>query len=136
MGFGVARPWGDERYDFVVDSGHRFSRVQVKSTRKRRTPQSYGVLVSSNRLAPYEETEIDFLVAYLVPEDAWYVIPVNKIQGLETLYFYPHGRRSKWGEVSRGLVPDGVSSRREQPQQDRDAALLRQRPNPACRSAR
>ncbi len=56
----------------------------------------YGVLVSSNRLAPYNETEIDFLVAYLVPEDAWYVIPVNKLKGLETLYFYPHGRRSKW----------------------------------------
>jgi hypothetical protein len=96
MGFGVSRPWGDERYDFVLDSGHRFSRVQVKSTRKAVRPRVYGVLVSSNRLAAYEETEIDFLVAYLVPEDISYVIPVHKIQGLQTLYFYPHGRRSKW----------------------------------------
>jgi hypothetical protein len=96
MGFGVSKPWGDERYDFVLDSGHRFSRVQVKSTRKSRAPRLYGVLVSSNRLAAYAETEIDFLVVYLVPEDIWYVIPVSKIQGLQTLYFFPHGRRSKW----------------------------------------
>lgn len=96
MGFGVSRPWGDERYDFVLDSGHRFSRVQVKSTRKSRAPRSYGVVVSSNRLAAYEETEIDFLVAYVVPLDLWYVIPVKKIQGMMTLYFHPDGRRSKW----------------------------------------
>jgi hypothetical protein len=96
MGFGVSRPWGDERYDFVLDSGHGFSRVQVKSTRKSRAPRSYGVVVSSNRLAAYDATEIDFLVAYVVPLDLWYVIPVNKIQGTMTLYFHPDGCRSKW----------------------------------------
>jgi len=33
LGFGVARPWGDsERYDFILDCGRRFWRVQVKST--------------------------------------------------------------------------------------------------------
>jgi len=96
MGFGVSRPWGDERYDFVLDSSHRFSRVQVKSTRKSRAPRSYGVVVSSNRLAAYDATEIDFLVAYVVPLDLWYVIPVNKIQGTMTLYFHPDGCRSKW----------------------------------------
>jgi hypothetical protein len=32
LGFGVARPHGDsERYDFILDSGERFWRVQVKS---------------------------------------------------------------------------------------------------------
>ena len=32
LGFGVARPHGDsERYDFILDSGERFLRVQVKS---------------------------------------------------------------------------------------------------------
>src|SRR5271165_2100902 len=34
LGLNVARPWGDsERYDFIVDSGRRLLRVQVKSTR-------------------------------------------------------------------------------------------------------
>jgi hypothetical protein len=32
LGFGVAKPWGDsERYDFILDSGQRLWRVQVKS---------------------------------------------------------------------------------------------------------
>jgi hypothetical protein len=33
MGFRVARPWGDsDRYDFILDSGGRLWRVQLKST--------------------------------------------------------------------------------------------------------
>ena len=33
MGFRVARPWGDsDRYDFILDSGARLWRVQLKST--------------------------------------------------------------------------------------------------------
>src|SRR6202451_680104 len=30
MGFGVAKPWGDERYDFILDSGHFLWRGGVK----------------------------------------------------------------------------------------------------------
>jgi hypothetical protein len=102
LGFGVARPWGDERYDFILDSGYRFSRVQVKSTRGR-APGAYMIMVASNRLAPYDHTEIDFLVAYLVPEDMWYVIPVKLLKGRQTLYFYPRGRRkSKWEKFREG----------------------------------
>jgi PD-(D/E)XK endonuclease len=80
LGFGVAKPWGGERCDFIVDSGHCFWRVQVKSTR-RRTLNGYGIRVAGGRLAAYNETEIDFLVAYLVPEDAWYIIPVKMLKG-------------------------------------------------------
>ena len=33
LGFKVTKPWGDsERYDFVVDSGGRLWRVQIKCT--------------------------------------------------------------------------------------------------------
>ena len=33
LGFGAAKPYGDnERYDFILDSGERFWRVQVRST--------------------------------------------------------------------------------------------------------
>ena len=33
LGFGVAKPYGDsESYDFILDSGVRLWRVQVKST--------------------------------------------------------------------------------------------------------
>ena len=33
LGFGVAKPFGDsERYDFILDSGSKLWRIQVKST--------------------------------------------------------------------------------------------------------
>ena len=31
LGFAVAKPWGRERYDFILDSGHHFWRVQVEA---------------------------------------------------------------------------------------------------------
>ncbi len=41
LGFTVCLPWGDsERYDSVVDLGHGFLRVQVKSAALRRIPLS------------------------------------------------------------------------------------------------
>jgi PD-(D/E)XK nuclease superfamily protein len=102
MGFGVAKPWGEERYDFILDSGHCFWRVQVKSTRVR-GPHGYSIAVASNALAPYDETQIDFLVAYLVPEDVSYVIPVKMLKGRNTLFFHPQGRgKSKWEKFREG----------------------------------
>jgi PD-(D/E)XK nuclease superfamily protein len=102
LGFGVAKPWGEERYDFVLDSGYSFWRVQVKSTRGRTTGE-YEVRVAGGRLTPYDETEIDFLVAYLVPEDIWYVIPVKMLKGRRSLYFSPWGRgKSKWEKYREG----------------------------------
>jgi hypothetical protein len=102
LGFGVAKPWGDERYDFIVDSGYCFWRVQVKSTRVHLWRQ-YTVRVATNKLTPYDETEIDFLVAYLVPEDAWYVVPVKMLKGRKSLYFYPQGRgKSRWEKFREG----------------------------------
>lgn len=102
LGFGVAKPWGDERYDFVLDSGYCFWRVQVKSTRGRASGR-YLVTVAGGGLAPYDETEIDFLVTYLVPEDAWYVIPIRMLKGRRNLNFYPLGRgSSRWEKYREG----------------------------------
>jgi hypothetical protein len=102
MGFGVAKPWGDERYDFILDSGYCLWRVQVKSTR-RQGSRGYTVTIASSSLARYDETEIDFLVAYISPEDVCYVIPVKMLKGRNHLYFYPQGRgTSKWEKFREG----------------------------------
>jgi hypothetical protein len=102
LGFGVSKPWGDERYDFVLDSGHCFWRVQVKSTR-RNGSHGYTVTIASGTVAQYDETQIDFLVAYLVLEDVWYVIPVKMLKGRNTLHLHPHGRgKSKWERFREG----------------------------------
>lgn len=90
LGFGVAKPWGDsEHYDFILDSGHNFWRVQVKST-QRFAESRYRVKTSgSNDI--YTGAQIDFLVAYIVPEDIWYIVPVAEIATRRGLRFYPHG---------------------------------------------
>ncbi len=38
----------------------------------------------------YTRADIDILVAYLIPIDVWYVIPLEKIEK-KALYFYPYG---------------------------------------------
>ena len=100
LGFGVAKPHCDnERYDFVVDSGERFWRVQIKTIyqvhgRLYQTSVSHGHGVNTK---PYNASEIDFVVAYLAPPDIWYVIPVRYVTGSTSLCFYPEGCRQDGG---------------------------------------
>ncbi len=76
LGFGVAKPWGDsERYDFILDSGLGFWRVQVKSTE--RCAESRYRVKAAGWKATYARDEIDFLVAWVIPEDLWYVVPIQ-----------------------------------------------------------
>jgi PD-(D/E)XK endonuclease len=97
LGFGVAKPWGDsERYDFILDSGERLWRVQVKSTYVARSPK-YSVNAcgsSSGKKKSYTAEEIDILVAYIVAENVWYVVPVAAFAPRRRLNFYPF--ESKW----------------------------------------
>jgi hypothetical protein len=86
-GFATAKPFGDSRrYDFVLDVGTRLWRVQVKSS----SAEQYGsYLVNLQRNAngeavPYDPSEIDFVVAYVTPCDAWFVIPVEAIAGQQS----------------------------------------------------
>ncbi len=84
MGFGVAKPYGDsERYDFILDSGSKLWRVQIKSTT---TLLNGRYHVNSHRRAcgivlPYSPAEVDILVAYIIPEDTWYLLPIEDIRG-------------------------------------------------------
>jgi hypothetical protein len=88
LGFDVAKPWGDSApFDFIVHAGPRCWRVQVKSAGCCRS-QGYGVKTSGNTIT-YTKDNIDFLVAYIVPENIWYVIPVEDIDGLTRLWFFP-----------------------------------------------
>ena len=101
FGFGVATPYGDkEHYDFILDSGERFWRVQVRSTSYfEANRNAYTVNAShigkGRQVKTYQPEEIDFLVAYIVPVDTWYIVPVNQLASLRFLRLYPSG--SKWG---------------------------------------
>jgi hypothetical protein len=95
LGFAVSKPYGDsERYDFIVDSHEpntmpKLSRVQVKCS-----TQLVDGLYRTNahrringRAVPYKLTEIDFIIAYIIPEDSWFILPLRDILGLTSLLF-------------------------------------------------
>jgi hypothetical protein len=93
MGFQVAKPWGDsERYDFILDSGGRLWRVQLKSTerlhaRGYEVQAIYGVYGKGK--AGYTADEIDVLVVHIGPRNVWYVLPVEAFLPNKNLRFYP-----------------------------------------------
>jgi hypothetical protein len=103
LGFATAKPYGDSRrYDFIVDVGRRLWRVQVKSTSSLQSG-SYMVNLQRNangEVVPYDPSEIDFVVAYVLPCDAWFVIPVEAIAGRKTAKLCLHGnpRSGKLGK--------------------------------------
>jgi hypothetical protein len=133
LGFGVARPHGDsERYDFILDSGERFWRVQVKSI--------FGLVQGMYRMrcthgdkVPYTAKEIDFLVAYIASENVWYVIPVDCVPASAVLAFYPSGRERGSGrleafrEAWHLMAPGADLSQPRTLRQDRMTDLHRER---------
>ena len=94
LGFAVSKPYGDnERYDFIVDSGKRLWRVQVKSTYALVDRDCYRLGTYwksiSNKHLPYSPDQVDFLVGYIVPEDVWYLIPIEALALRKGLRLYP-----------------------------------------------
>ena len=93
LGFTVLIPWGNsDRYDSAVDSGHGLMRIQVKSASSIKE-SGYRVKTSGSDGQVYTIKEIDFLAGYVVPENIWYIVPVEAIGKRECIYFYPHTRR-------------------------------------------
>jgi hypothetical protein len=80
-GLYVLKPWGDKRYDFAVDYEGKFRRVQVKSTRfKLKRCRCY--ICNAKPGHPdqrYTPAQIDFLAAYIIPRDIWYIVPARLV---------------------------------------------------------
>jgi hypothetical protein len=95
LGFGVSKPWGDsDPYDLIVDSGSGLWRVQVKSAYRGDKYGGYMISAHGSRgKKGYTLKEIDVLVAYIVPEDLWYVLPVALFRNIKSLKLYPKPRR-------------------------------------------
>ena len=96
MGFRVAKPWGDsDRYDFIVDTGDRLRRVQVKSAYRAGEDGGYSFHAHGHSLQAYGADEIDALVAYVVPENAWYVFPVREMERVRSFKLFPGSRKKR-----------------------------------------
>jgi hypothetical protein len=99
-GLRIAKPWGDSsRYDVVVETGGHFVRVQVKSTANRQPNGGYvcGVHPSPNSEL-YKRGDFDFLAAYLIFEDVWFIIPGGVIvrPKRNSITLYADGPDNRW----------------------------------------
>jgi hypothetical protein len=133
-GFGIARPFGDcERYDIILDCRNkvchdkdssrlhhstrpRLVRVQVKSSTQLLNGQ-YHINAHrriNGRAVPYKLSEIDFIAAYIIPEDSWFILPLAHVLGQTSLLFRPirsplpglyDSYREAWHYL---LEPDGL----------------------------
>src|ERR1700691_5860727 len=96
LGIPVLKPWGDSRpYDFAVESGRRLWRVQAKcATSFRGTRCDAKAACTSGK--PYTLDDIDFLAAYVIKKDLWYVVPADAFVPRATVHF-------NYGPLSQGM---------------------------------
>jgi hypothetical protein len=98
MGIQVSKPWGESRsYDFVVGCPGRFVAVQVKSTTENLGGR-YLCCVRGNGNRLYQLGDFDFLAAYVIYENIFYIIPLQKILGKQHLSLYPNLEKGEYAE--------------------------------------
>ena len=96
LGFGVAKPWDDsDPFDFIVHSEGRLWRVQVKSAHRAGEDGAYSFHAHGHALRAYGPDDIDVLVAYVVPENAWYVFPLRVVRRLRSLKLFSGSQRRR-----------------------------------------
>jgi hypothetical protein len=97
MGWNVARIFGDSTpYDVIIERRGLMLRIQVKSVLTRRH-NAYPILtgrIRKRKTKTYKKGDFDFLAAYIIPLDTWYLIPISKIAGIGMIYLRPH-RKSR-----------------------------------------
>jgi hypothetical protein len=114
-GLQLARPWGESSgYDFMVDQGARIVRVQVKSTIFKEGAEGYSCTLKDSK-GPYKKNSFDFVAAYVIPEDVWYILPEKRVRGMWSVGLYPKLESSKYREYQeawhllRGETPGYVA---------------------------
>jgi hypothetical protein len=80
--FAVCKPWGETHpYDVGIEHGPNFLRVQVKSTTHRVGAGYCQCMPNHQNKHDYTLTELDLFAAYVIPVDAWYLIPAALLLG-------------------------------------------------------
>ncbi len=95
-GLCVSKPWGDSSsYDFVIGRPGHFVSVQVKST-VCQSGGGYECCIRGRKNEAYEPGSFDFLAAYVVLRDAWYIIPAGAVLGKETVALFSQSKHAKY----------------------------------------
>src|ERR1700676_1277438 len=105
-GLCVSKPWGDSSaYDFIIEHKGKLLRVQVKSTTHARY-HSYVCCFHGHKNRRYTAEEIDFVAAYIIPKDIWFIFPIAVILKVHSSRdsVAAHESFQVW-TVSGGLAP-------------------------------
>jgi hypothetical protein len=95
LGIPISKPWGEMRsYDFIVGRPRHFVCVQVKSTIAE-LGTGYVCTVRGGH-KPYPPGSFDFLAAYVVHDNAWYIIPEQEIWGQDCVTLHPKSPKAKY----------------------------------------
>jgi PD-(D/E)XK nuclease superfamily protein len=104
-GLRVSKPYGDSAgYDVGVEciagkGERRIRRVQVKSTIYKRRGECYSLNVMGPRRERYPSGVVDFFAVYLIPIDAWYIVPYEIVGRTNcSLHFTPDSIRHKYAK--------------------------------------
>lgn len=95
QGLLVSKPSVSTRYDFILDNGKRLDRVQVKATYSKNPSHTAYSLLIRPRARSYTADQIDFLVAYVAPEDTWYIVPVTALAQTKHMLVFPQNEASR-----------------------------------------
>ena len=100
LGLGVSKPWGEvSRYDMIVEAEGHLLCVQIKSTIFGREEGCYECNVKPGSTSkPYQRGEFDFLAAYIITKDIWYIIPEKLVVHgtMGSIRLYPSIPTSKY----------------------------------------
>jgi hypothetical protein len=120
-GLRVSKPYGDSAsYDVGVEwvapgREGRILRVQVKSTVFKRRGEGYSLNVMGAHRERYPSGVVDFFAVYLIPIDAWYIIPFALMGRTNcTLHFTPDSKRHKYASYREAwhlLRGEGMKAR-------------------------
>jgi hypothetical protein len=87
-------------------------RVQVKSTIFEEGT-GYSCTMKDSK-GPYKKGSFEFVAAYVIPENVWFIIPEKKVRGKWSVGLYPKLERSKYWEYKeawdllRGKLPEVI----------------------------
>lgn len=93
FGFRVLLPWGESNpYDAALDFGRYWLRIQVKSASSL-SDGGYTIKTTGCNGHVYTLDEVDFVAGYVIPENIWYIIPLEAIGGRSSIKFRPRSVR-------------------------------------------
>jgi len=102
MGWGVyGSTFDGAKFDWIVNTGERLVRLQVKSMRQGRAGSPYTILRCADgrgKSRKYREGEFDFVVGYDLFADTAYVWSWVEVEGKATISAHPDAAEA-WGKI-------------------------------------